>query len=134
MPTFRRTRRAVLAGTTAAAFLLLTSCTGAKSPTVNASHVSTVNSPSAKGTQATRTNTEDVVNAALGRAADAIAAHVAGQCDKGPEACHKVLAEVNDDFPMTWGSDDAPVTFFEDGSWSIEDRARPAQSGTPATH
>ncbi|MFI6686663.1 hypothetical protein [Streptomyces sp. NPDC050485] len=133
MSTLRRTRRALLAGTTAAAILLLTSCTDTKSPTANASHVAAINSPSAKGTQATAVRTEDVVNAALGRAADTIAAHVATQCDRGPEACHKVLAEANDDFPMTWGSDNTPVTFFEDGSWSAEDGAQPAQSGTPAS-
>ncbi|MEU3690532.1 hypothetical protein [Streptomyces narbonensis] len=62
----------------------------------------------------------EVSNEALERAYDGIGRKVWKECGEGHERCDAVLKEING-LGLNWGGDDYRVTWFEDGSWSIED-------------
>lgn len=61
----------------------------------------------------------DVANDALGEAMDRIGHTVWTECGKGPAKCDAILEGVRS-LGLNWGGEKYPVTFFEDGSWSIE--------------
>ncbi|MFE3579086.1 hypothetical protein [Streptomyces vinaceus] len=61
----------------------------------------------------------EVVNESLGGAFDKIGYVVWRECGRGHDACSAILREVNS-MGLNYGGEGYPVTFFEDGSWSIE--------------
>ncbi|MGW2478600.1 hypothetical protein ACWCWQ_02020 [Streptomyces sp. NPDC001571] len=62
----------------------------------------------------------EVVNESLDGAFDKIGHTVWQECGRGHNACSAILREVNS-MGLNYGGEGYPITFFEDGSWSIGD-------------
>ncbi|RST07904.1 hypothetical protein EF910_05560 [Streptomyces sp. WAC07149] len=60
----------------------------------------------------------EVVNESLGGAFDRIGYAVWRSCGEGHDACSAILREVNS-MGLNYGGAKYPITFYEDGSWSI---------------
>ncbi|MGW5532114.1 hypothetical protein [Streptomyces xanthochromogenes] len=58
------------------------------------------------------------MNESLGGAFDKIGYTVWRSCGEGHDICSAILREVNS-MGLNYGGTEYPITFYEDGSWSI---------------